>query len=1197
MDERKYMSIIKASAGSGKTYTLARTYISHMLGMPTGKKVRINDKEVEQFKLCPISDYYKHILAITFTNKATNEMKTRIVNQLYLLSKGKGDFVDDFKLIFAENTFDEVRQAASKALSAILFDYDSFKVSTIDSFFQGIFRNFARELNYDYNYEVQLDLKYVTKVAVHDFLTDLGNNGKGQAAVDEWVKEFIVDNITKRGQWNFFGNTDSLEQFALNIHKEFFREFHDEVIDYLSDIGNGKGMSRIAKFRRQCIKQRNIYLKEYEDSIGKYKPFFDKYDLIEGVGKRSVVYKIYFGATELSEQNISTLKGYADTDCALTDKVLKKKFVDMVSVDAVDEFRNLCATTVKSYYLMSFFDSVLDNIWNLGLLGKINEKLELFRRETNSVLIADTNELIGKVLDSGAMFIYEHAGTTLRNYMIDEFQDTSRKQYSNFKPLLQESIDNGYNNLIIGDEKQSIYRFRNSDPSLLREELEQDYDVDVTSLDTNYRSLSAIVDFNNSFFTSLINDYKTTAPEYKSLIDTYANIVQHIHKNEGPKGLVRINFVEKSGKDSGDANVRQKIISALPAYINELRSSGYERKDIAILVNQNKEGNEIIEYLLRYNNSLSSISDPNYIDVVSDESLLLKNSPAVRLVISMLQFLDNSQYAIDIDNDSNESGVEKSEEEIIFQNYLRKRASELRRYRLLHDFEAQMHDTSSTDNPGEMLINSFERDYHEMRDLNDAERLELYSKIAQEVMPDRKNQLTNLVTIVEKIIDRYIVRLGHLDDSFLYGFLNVVIDFNHRHNGGTVSEFLKYWEIQKEKLSISSPSESNAVSVMTIHKSKGLEFKCVIIPFANWEIKKHDDLFWIKKSDWLKENNTSAILDGNDDSILPPLIPVGTSKLGKSNMFSMQYKDEMERCLIDNLNKMYVAFTRPKQELHVFVENIEIGKKRTPSNILDIKNTTSLICRLVPSMLSDTIDWQIIEQSLCCTAVHEGVNAEEAENRTLPVVSYQYGEPVRPKENKSDKDEDFEIREMSSYDVSAKVMPVKVSMHRASGAIKDEGIRMHELFSQIDSVDDFSRALNYGINNELFKNNRYWTVERFKQLLNTLQEDIILASWFDFDNVVYNERNLSTPDKGNGHKSDGEKIFEHNRPDRIVRRPDGEMIVVDYKFGFRHDAKTIAKDSQKVKTYLLRLKSLFNVPQMSGYLWYARNNQIVEVTV
>lgn len=1181
------MSVIKASAGSGKTYTLARTYISHMLGMPTGKKVMIKDKKVEQFKLCPFGDYYKHILAITFTNKATNEMKTRIVNQLYLLSKGDGDFVEDFKLIFAEDSFEEVKQAASKALSAILFDYDSFKVSTIDSFFQGIFRNFARELNYDYNYEVQLDLKYVTSVAVHDFLTDLGNNGKGQAAIDEWVKDFIVDNITKKGQWNFFGNTEALQEFAMYIHKEFFREYHDEIVDYLSDIGNGNGLSRIAKFRQQCIKLRNIHQKEYEISLSNYKAFFDKHNLIEGVGKRLIVYKLYNGLNELSDTNILTLKGYAESACALTDKILKKKYVYMASLDAIDEFRKLCAITVNEYYLMSFFDSVLDNIWNLGLLGKINEKLELFRRDTNSVLIADTNELIGKALDSGAEFIYEHAGTTLRNYMIDEFQDTSRKQYSNFKPLLQESIDNGNRNLIIGDEKQSIYRFRNSDPSLLREELEVDYDVDVTSLDTNYRSFPAIVKFNNAFFTSLINDYQNV---YKSLTDTYANIEQNIHKDNGPKGFVSINYVEKTD------DVRKKIISALPAYINELRSRGYERKDIAILVNQNKEGNEIIEYLLQYNNSLSGISDPNYIDVVSDESLLLKNSPAVKLIISMLQFLENSQYAFDVNKESDEADIEKSEEEEIFMKYLRKRVAELRRYKLLHDFEAQLHGKSTTLDAGEMLLNSFEKDNHEMHDLNETERLELYSKVAQEVMPDRKNQLTNLVTIVEKIIDRYIVHLGHLDDTFLYGFLNVVIDFNHQHNGGTVSEFLKYWELKKDKLSISSPSESNAVSVMTIHKSKGLEFKCVIIPFANWDIIKHDDLFWIKKADWLSETRTSVVVEGNDDAIIPPLIPVSTSKLSKSGLFAEQYNKETERCLIDNLNKMYVAFTRPKQELHVFVVH-EGSSNEENTSVLTMKRASNLICRLVPSMLRDSIDWQEKEINLSCSSIDRNLSDDDSSGTFLSVMSYLYGEPVKSEDNQSDEKAKYEVCAMSGYDVSSKIMPVKVSMHKTSGSIKDEGIRMHELFNQIDSVDDFRRALNYGINNELFKNNRYWTVERFMKLLNTIKEDIILASWFDAANVVYNERNISTPVEGNEQKSNSEKVFEHYRPDRIVRRQDGEMIVIDYKFGFRHEAKTIANDSKNVKNYLLKLQSLFNLPSLSGYLWYARKNKIVEVTI
>ena len=217
------MNVIKASAGSGKTYTLARTYIANLIGVPTGSKTVIDNKEFELFKLRTGTRYHRHILAITFTNKATDEMKERIISQLNKLSKGEGDFVDDFKIMFPGENINNITKAARNALCDILFDYGSFNVSTIDSFFQRILRNFARELDRDYNYGIELDEDYALGVAIHDFLKDLGGKNKDQKAIDNWVRSFIAYKINNNNSWDFFGNANSktLLKFSEIIFKEF----------------------------------------------------------------------------------------------------------------------------------------------------------------------------------------------------------------------------------------------------------------------------------------------------------------------------------------------------------------------------------------------------------------------------------------------------------------------------------------------------------------------------------------------------------------------------------------------------------------------------------------------------------------------------------------------------------------------------------------------------------------------------------------------------------------------------------------------------------------------------------------------------------------------------------------------------------------------------------------------------------------
>ena len=1190
-----YINIIKASAGSGKTYTLARTYIANLIGVPTGKSVTINNKEYEQFKLRTSTGYHRHILAITFTNKATNEMKVRIITQLYKLSKGEGDFVDDFKIMFPDASSDDVTKAAGNALCEILFDYDSFNVSTIDAFFQRILRNFAKELDRDYNYGLELDADYALGVAVNDFLNDLGGNSKGQTIIDDWVRKFIASSIDNDNSWDFFGYySGKLKMFSKIIFKEFFMDRYQPIINYLSDQGNGNGLSRVSKFKEALITHRNLRNQSFLDTPDVIRNFLNKHGInATDINSKSPIYKFASGNDDpiKSSSSIKTLKKYAQADDALHDNVLKKgPPKDRLSIDEANEFKNILEQAFRHLEIAEFLDKTNSNIWNLGLLGKIIEKLDKFRRDTNSIMISDTNELISRVLNSGASFIYEHAGNVLHKYMIDEFQDTSHKQYDNFKPLLNESIASANEDLIIGDEKQSIYRFRNSDPSILRDEISNDFDVHSTTLFTNYRSYPAIVNFNNAFFEHIINDYSNEMPQLQSLKLTYSNIKQEIFKTQLP-GYVCLHAVPvQPSRSNSTKSANDLIVKALPLYINDIRRRGIALRDIAILVNTKKEGNEIIEHLLQYNNSLSDNNHNDHIDVISAESLLLKNSPSVRLIISVLQFLDITQYHLKETADPNESADTKAEGKVPFQEFIKKRVKEQRHYKLLHDFETKIQSMSSDADMGETLLNCFNADH----ELSNDQQLKQYAQITKEIMPNPQCELTSLVNIVDKIIDKYILpsasqqpHTKKLENSFLLAFMNLVLDFSKRHNGGTVREFLQYWKNMEKNLAVSSPSDANAVNVMTIHKSKGLEFKCIIIPFVNWKLIKLDNELWIKKEDWLQCNELNDL--SNDTDIVPPLIPTDPASLKKSSLLTSIINNEEECSLIDNLNKLYVALTRPKQELHVFAPIINNNFDALPnSQVSDIEDAATLLLKFAKSNVGNGLNFELIEHDIDCwnetTTTAQGENDTNGSSSTqMHTFSYYYGKPSTCNEQNTHQDSDSS---MPDYYVNSRTMPVNVSSQTNKGTIMAEGVRMHELLGMVRNFDDFNFAMTHGIENGLFTGNHYWTAKRFKSLIKTIAADEKLRCWFDSANTIYNERSISQPT--------GDGSVELHRPDRIVRRPDGTIIVVDYKFGVKTDAGTIARHSAQVRKYITLLQHL-GYENIEGYVWYARSNKVITV--
>ena len=1175
----KGLQVIKASAGSGKTYTLAKLYIEKLLWR-TDPDTGVTTLRTQE------KNYHEHILAITFTNKATDEMKRRIVEELYNLWQGKCDYMADFLKNHSESE-PQIRAAAQKALKEVLFNYQSFHVSTIDSFFQTVLRTFTHELECDYDYELQLDEKYATAVAVRKFMMNLGKE-QGNEHISKWVREFVREDVVNNGEWNFFGKQvfSNLRKLAETMNKEVFVRCRAELLDYLHHDGSGR--SPIQQFKKAVLDAVPRYEAEYAGKSGTglspddFRALLSKHSLDLDNMKSGSALRYLLDERDPENGLNKTLVDYKVEDIANPRKCFKGD-VSLSACEAIIKFRDRVVQAKKRSEALK---GLVNHIWQLGMLAKIDEQLEAFRKDNNQLLISDTNELIARVLASGVPFMYERLGTWLNHFMIDEFQDTSRKQYDNFRPLLEQSLSSGYSNLVIGDEKQSIYRFRNSDPDLLQYELRKNFNAfydDSLSLGVNYRSCERIITFNNDFFRALVNAYVQSNAHFEKLDKTYSHLKQLYsgsYDKKGVKGYVRVNYIydykgapKRTDADGNAMKSKDQVLSMLPSYLLRLHHEqqiGYE--DMLILVNTHTDGNAVVECLLDHNQNAAPGDE---IEVISGESLRLKNSPAVRLVVSVLRLIDATQYSR-IEDDSD--GVEELSKEGA--RLLNQRLSMQYQYRVLHDFVNAVASQVVQPDCGEVLAKSFEKCMY-VRDLPVNEQLESFAKDLVDVLPQSNKEMMCLVSIVEKIIAKYVLTQGRFsakangedadESSFLMAFQDCVMNFTQQaQSGGTVHEFLRFWDEQSDRLSVPSSESSKAVSIMTIHAAKGLERKCVIIPFADWDmvtINKHE---WVERSVWMGNGDPVAGVgaDGND-AIVPPLVPVSRELLNLFPQFEDHLATIVQDSLIDNMNKTYVAFTRPRQHLHIFAI---LGRP-----VGDLPETVGeWLLELVPKL-----DGVVPHRFDPDAEVSMGKDKGDA---TQFIEYCELGENEKGYQNNDD-NKTIEKGKLPQYFVKSALPMLKVRLPKDSTVKQREGLRLHYVFSLINYPGDEVFALRYAQQMHIVDEDETWTTARLKAVFEKMLTDEVMKQWFAPDNKVLNERSIITATN---------LSFEKYRPDRVVVRPDGEVIVVDYKFGQNYSPKVQTGNISQVKNYVDLLRKMGH-ERVCGYLWYVRLDRLVTV--
>lgn len=1157
MSNNKGLNVIKASAGSGKTFTLALKYIEQVLFVQ-GKNGML---ELRQAK-----DYHQHILAITFTNKATQEMKTRIVKELYTLSQDptKSDFYGLMTKRCSAQAIKGLQDAAKQALSDLLFNYTAFRVSTIDSFFQSVLRNFARELDRDYNYDLELNDKYVTKIVTQNFLSSLGKErkqaGDKMTQVERWVQEFQSLQLDNNDKWNsLYDLSDNqygpmtLAKFAAdNINKEFVRKKLDELCDYLSGNNNVNNLERITKFRdllKLAAKKHREKLEstDWQDCA---KRILNDMDASE-IDPRKTFYKFYtqgiYTVTDSLKKIIDNPSDPFRKNHGPTDK------------DTLDKLSKLISDLCKHNKMMQFFNLMVKNLSYVGLLGEINKKLEEYRRESNTLLIADTNELINKVVTTyqDAPFIYERTGTWINSYMLDEFQDTSVTQYSNFLPLIKESLSREQDNfnLVIGDVKQAIYRFRNADPSLFRDKIEDDFSGQITHdmLRVNWRSLKNIIDFNNTFTGAMISlpvykQYDALKRSYmpNGKTEDYEQLLSPKHSN-GQQGMVKVMFKDNNGIALEKLD---NVTSIIVDYLLELHER-FEWKDIIILVNKNKEGRAVIEQVLQHNNEVRSCGEGITIPIVSGEMMNLNRSTSVRRIINMLRFIDVTNYVLNSDDDTSD---QQSNNEEISRRATRQQLAEQKQFAVLDEFVKQLdgRDNLTSEQVGEVLNQCFEIVNAQAHSTAE-QQMQQYATILSSILSPQQSELMSLVSVVEQLIASHINSTESTDETiFLHAFQNCVIKFSSQNNGGTVREFLRYWDRNKNAINVPDSGDVNAVNVLTIHKSKGLEADCVVIPCANWSTQASDNDLWVSKNDWLDNGGKQMLNDmvGSDwgEDIVPPIMVVPRGAMDIANEYGYLNKindKESENDIIDNLNRTYVAFTRPRKELHIFA----VGKPEKEGTI------TQQLYTIVPHIenMNQVIDGQ-----------------------------FQLGQPWAQEEKTSPQANEWINKEIPPYAVASS--QVMVNLPSDVGSMRETGKRLHAMLSLINSRSDIDKAVRLCVRRGIITNDPTdpWNAtvarERLTALLN--REDV--KEWFDDGNKVYNERPLMVETR--------EHDFTNKRPDRVIQRPDGSWVVIDYKFGQRDDEKHF----KQVRPYMFALNKATG-KYVTGYIWYLTLDTIVPV--
>ena len=1128
--ERYPLRVYKASAGSGKTFTLAVEYISLLA---------LNPME------------YQNILAVTFTNKATAEMKQRILSTLFGIGHGLTDaekyvkpilkklevmrgmpmFQDEaYQSVFQRMNQDFLRQQTRAALANIIHDYSRFHIETIDSFFQGIVREIASELELSTNMKVELDEKEVLGEAVDDIIDSLDE----QSDEFQSIIHFINERIRSNRSWQV---NETIKEFGRNIFKENYLIHGEDVRKTMTDY------RIIGRYTAMLEKDVEQWKKRLND-MGKQ--LLSAYESCGMAPQESGVTIVKFfqkvcsfgndKADERKELFTESIQKY----CTDAGKwfVSKAKNRDTLEPHVVNTLMPMLVETQGIYkeYSRRLLNknAICQHILALTLLNEINEKVKSLNEESNRFLLSETaNFLRNMIHQQDIPFIYEKTGAVIKHIMIDEFQDTSTLQWGNFKPLILNSLSMNGSCLIVGDVKQSIYRFRNSDWRILNN-IEADPDLagqmGTILAEFNYRSSRRVVEFNNKLFQRATQLMQAECPA----LSTAYNQLKQTPKKDQEAGFVRIENIDyhdidpnqlptpwdrQTPPDYSEATLQRILLT-----VKELLEGGVKPSDITILIRTNKEVPLICDYF-------NAHQDVVAVKVVSDDAFRLDASIAIHLIITALRALAAQDDKLHL-------------------------ATLAYTYQTLVLNHSDMDSTSTSP----FLCDTLEE--------LDTLLPHRFSRQARQEL-----QFKSLPELTEDLYQMFqLERLEH-QDAYLFFFHDVVEQFGEDHQTD-IDTFLQVWDEKLCEKTIPNGA-ADGVRIMTMHKSKGLEFHSVIIPSCSWQIKpKDNEVMWCVP--------TQAPYNQM------PLLPVSVNKAKAETIFDQDRRDEELRTKVDNINVLYVAFTRAKNNLVILTGNKigELFDEKAP-----IEDAQSFLLRAMPNNMEATDIEGVITTYQCGTIVPTEAAKELEDEHERNVMECDY-DPLPVSFVSHPSVAAFRQSYESDLFLTADSPQPQVQQHAERIRLISLGNLYHALFQHIHTAADVPHAVRL-----LQSKGCFGTLLDADEAAQTVQQLIADSStthpeWFSPDWTVLNERAILFLDENN--------TLTTKRPDRVIVKGNA-AIVIDYKTAQgvlrRHPDGTLSAPTDhvnQVKGYRQRLLEL-GYTDVQAFLWYILEHEVVTV--
>lgn len=1045
-------TLYKSSAGSGKTYVLVKEYLKIALQYP--------------------EENFRHILAVTFTNKAAGEMKERIITALKELHRGgAGPLKEELAL---ELPGISIEDRSRLVLKYLLHNYADFAVQTIDSFIHRIVRAFALQLGIHPEFDVELDTELILRKIIDRLIVQVG--------IDDHITRILVDfalsNIDQDRSWNIEG---SLYEIASQI--------------------TGPEEQYVAQVSRMTERDFDSLIKSLREEVRKYQKYMNgrgraAIGLIRGAGLSNEDFAFRGEGTVKYLERLQNARRPDDLKCTgrfrsgswyakKCDPLVRGRIDELLSGGLGEIHDEIISYEDSNFPRFITAHLLLRTVYPLAVLGEIGRHLEKYKQEQRIILISDFNSKVAEIVERQTIpFIYSIAGDHYHNYLIDEFQDTSRGQWRNIYPLIEEALSSGYSSMAVGDSKQSIYRWRGGDWEILEHEtsgIGETYELELRALNRNYRSSESIISFNNDFFEHVAGEL---AGKYRCELEKIyerESLVQEPSRSS--PGYVRVEVL-----NDGERKKRGKEIALgrMIETIESLRSDGWRYGDIAILVRKNSEGSEIADKLF-------GLSIP----IISPDSLLLCNEPIVNFFIHVLQYLAD-------ENEISRACMIHGYGLLGMEDEKRRRVE---MGRIQEKILSQMGDAPEPQSgDGILTIIKWRRSLV---------KLPLY---------DLLEELIRILSLDSR-------RFSHMS-GYIQGFLDVVLDFTTK-SGGDLELFLQWWEEHKQSLALTTTPEKDAIHIMSIHKAKGLEFPVVLIPYANWDLRiKSGSPLWLNLEEPLEY-----------DSRGPFLVPAVRDL--EESLFSGAWLVEKSKTAIDNLNLLYVAFTRARERLYVTAFPATGGE-----TVHEIISEAMLTMQGDRSHQGNVYEFGIPERR---------VSGEES-----PKVEYQ------------------ELDRLISNPWKKKIAVRRhsrklwIETDRARSEKVKWGLLVHNALSRIGELDEGSPALEQALNDMI----REGILPRsqlgaLEHELNSVLSDERVREWFQPGWEIKAESTIIMA---------GENI----RPDRVLLRG-SQAVVIDYKTG-----KEEAAYGRQLRIYENALKKMGFV-DVSSYILYIEDRRIVKV--